>query len=52
MFWDRRVAGSQDLPGGLALTTLPSTSPANAALTRAEKAEAWRQMAAAADDID
>ena len=48
MFWDRRVAGSQDLPDGLALTTLPSTSPANAALTRAEKTEAWRQVVAAA----
>lgn len=51
MFWDRRVAGSQDLPGGLALATLPSTSPANAGLARDEKAAAWRQVveAAAAD---
>jgi hypoxanthine-DNA glycosylase len=47
-FWDRRVAGRQDLPGGLTLTTLPSTSPANAALTRAQKAEAWRQVVEAA----
>ena len=27
-FWDRRVEGRQALPAGLALTTLPSTSPA------------------------
>ena len=47
-FWDRRVAGSQDLPDGLALTTLPSTSPAHAALTRAEKTDVWRQVVAAA----
>ena len=46
-FWDRRVRGAQTLPAGLALTTLPSTSPANAALTRAEKATAWRALAAA-----
>ena len=51
-FWDRRVAGSQDLPGGLALTTLPSTSPAHAALTRAEKTEAWRQVVAVAGGGD
>ena len=47
-FWDRRVQGRQALPAGLALTTLPSTSPANAALTRAQKLAAWRQVVAAA----
>jgi hypoxanthine-DNA glycosylase len=46
-FWDRRVRGIQALPAGLALTTLPSTSPANAALTRAEKAAAWQALVAA-----
>jgi TDG/mug DNA glycosylase family protein len=49
-FWDRRVAGRQALPAELALTTLPSTSPAHAALTRAEKTAAWRQVVAAAAD--
>jgi TDG/mug DNA glycosylase family protein len=46
-FWDRRVAGGperQALPAGLALTTLPSTSPANAALKLEEKTAAWRQV--------
>jgi double-stranded uracil-DNA glycosylase len=43
-FWDRRVEGRQPLPAGLALTTLPSTSPANAALKFDEKVAAWRQV--------
>ena len=47
-FWDGRVEGRQALPAGLALTTLPSTSPANAALTQAEKFAAWRQVMVAA----
>jgi TDG/mug DNA glycosylase family protein len=49
-FWDRRVMGSQALPAGLALTTLPSTSPANAALTVAEKVAVWRQVVTAVAD--
>ena len=49
-FWDRRVEGRQALPAGLALTTLPSTSPANAALKFEEKVAAWRQVVAAAAD--
>jgi hypoxanthine-DNA glycosylase len=48
-FWDRRVMGSQALPAGLALTTLPSTSPANAALRFEDKLAAWRTVVAAAD---
>lgn len=47
-FWDRRVQARQALPAGLALTTLPSTSPANAVLPRAAKLTAWRQVVAAA----
>jgi double-stranded uracil-DNA glycosylase len=47
-FWDRRVQGRQTLPAGLALATLPSTSPANAALSRAEKLAAWQQVVEAA----
>jgi hypoxanthine-DNA glycosylase len=47
-FWDRRVQGAQRLPDDLALTTLPSTSPANAALTLEEKTAAWRQIIEAA----
>jgi hypoxanthine-DNA glycosylase len=46
-FWDRRVHGGperQALPARLALTTLPSTSPANAAPSRPEKRAAWRQV--------
>lgn len=43
-FWDRRVEGRQALPAGLALTTLPSTSPANAALRFEDKVAAWRQV--------
>jgi double-stranded uracil-DNA glycosylase len=49
-FWDRRVMGSHEVPEGLALTTLPSTSPANAALTLAEKIAAWRQVMVASAD--
>jgi double-stranded uracil-DNA glycosylase len=49
-FWDRRVMGGQRVPSGLALTTLPSTSPANAALTLAEKVAAWRQVTVAGAD--
>ncbi|OPZ44075.1 MAG: hypothetical protein BWY94_01754 [Actinobacteria bacterium ADurb.BinA094] len=45
---DRRVEGSQALPTGLVLATLPSTSPANAALTLAQKTAAWRQVVATA----
>ena len=40
-FWDRRVEGRQALPAGLALTTLPSTSPANAALRFEQKVVTW-----------
>ena len=40
--------GRQALPAGLALTTLPSTSPANAALRLEEKAAAWRQVVSSA----
>jgi TDG/mug DNA glycosylase family protein len=47
-FWDREVEGRQALPAGLALTTLPSTSPAHAALTRVEKTTTWRQIVVAA----
>ena len=47
-FWDRMVGGRQALPAGLALTTLPSTSPANAAMKFEEKAAAWRQVVEAA----
>ena len=47
-FWDREVKGRQALPAGLALTTLPSTSPAHAALSRAEKAAMWQVVVAAA----
>jgi len=47
-FWDRRVSGRQALPAGLALVTLPSTSPAHAALTLEEKRAAWRQVVEAA----
>ncbi len=47
-FWDREVEGRQALPAGLALTTLPSTSPAHAALTRAEKSAMWQVVVAAA----
>jgi double-stranded uracil-DNA glycosylase len=46
-FWDREVEGRQALPAGLALTTLPSTSPAHTTLTRAKKLEVWRQVVAA-----
>lgn len=45
---NRRVEGSQALPTGLVLATLPSTSPANAALTLAQKTAAWRQVVATA----
>jgi hypoxanthine-DNA glycosylase len=48
-FWDRGVEGRQALPAGLALTTLPSTSPANAAKTLREKVAAWRQVVDAAN---
>ncbi len=51
-FWDREVEGRQALPAGLALTTLPSTSPAHAALTREEKIAAWRQVVRAAKGPD
>ena len=47
-FWDRRVEGRQALPAGLALTTLPSTSPANAALKLEDKIAAWRAVAGVA----
>lgn len=47
-FWDRRVEGRQALPAGLALTTLPSTSPANATLKLEQKIAAWRQVVEAA----
>jgi double-stranded uracil-DNA glycosylase len=47
-FWDRRVQGRQALPAGLALITLPSTSPANAARTIEEKTAAWQQVVEAA----
>jgi hypoxanthine-DNA glycosylase len=51
-FWDRRVKGRQALPAGLALLTLPSTSPANAAMTPRKKAAAWRQVVVAARRSD
>jgi hypoxanthine-DNA glycosylase len=47
-FWDRRVAGVQELPSSLTLTTLPSTSPAHASLSRGGKAAAWRHVVEAA----
>lgn len=47
-FWDRRVMRSQEVPAGLALTTLPSTSPANAALRFEDKVAAWRRAIEAA----
>ena len=49
-FWDRRVMRSQEVPAGLVLTTLPSTSPANAVLKLEEKVAAWRQVMVAAAD--
>lgn len=51
-FWDRRVQKRQALPAGLALITLPSTSPANAAMTFRQKAAAWRQVVVAARQPD
>jgi hypoxanthine-DNA glycosylase len=51
-FWERGVEMRQALPAGLALITLPSTSPANAALSRAERLVAWRQVVDAAISPD
>jgi hypoxanthine-DNA glycosylase len=47
-FWDREVEPCQALPAGLALSTLPSTSPANAALKLEQKRAAWQEVVEAA----
>ena len=41
-FWDRHVTAMLPVAAQLSYVTLPSTSPANARLTLADKVEAWR----------
>jgi TDG/mug DNA glycosylase family protein len=48
--WDRHVAAMLPVATQLSCVTLPSTSPANAKLTLADKVEAWRVVVDAVGD--
>ena len=48
--WDRHVAAILPVAAQLSCVTLPSTSPANARLTVADKVEAWRVVVYAVGD--
>jgi double-stranded uracil-DNA glycosylase len=48
--WDRHVAAMLSIAEHLSCVTLPSTSPANAKLTLADKVEAWRVVVDAVGD--
>ncbi|MEI6449819.1 MAG: DNA-deoxyinosine glycosylase, partial [Actinomycetes bacterium] len=48
--WARHVAAMLPVAAHLSCMTLPSTSPANARLTLADKVEAWRVVVNAVGD--
>ena len=48
--WHRHVAAMLPVAAQLSCVTLPSTSPANARLTLADKVEAWRVVVGAAGE--